>query len=47
MYVLVQELKRLQEENEVQGKEAGVQAVEEVDVEKLTEQYIAQVSYIE
>lgn len=42
-----EELKRLQEENEVQGKEAGVQAVEEVDVEKLTEQYIAQLEELD
>ena len=33
----------MQEENEVQVKE-GAQAAEEIDVDKLTEQYIAQVS---
>ena len=45
MYAHVQELKRLQEDNEGQGNEAGVHVVEEIDTEKLTEQYAAQVSY--
>ncbi|KAG0564333.1 hypothetical protein M758_8G097700 [Ceratodon purpureus] len=41
-----EELRRLQEENEVQVKE-GVQAVEEIDVEKLTEQYAAQLEELD
>jgi len=43
MYDHVQELKRLQEDNETQGKE-GVLVVEEMDTERLTEQYTIQVS---
>lgn len=44
MHVHVQDLRRLHEDHEVQMKEAGVQVVEEIDTENLTEQYAAQVS---
>lgn len=40
----VQELKRLQEDNEVQAKGGGAQVVDEIDTEQLTEQYTIQVS---
>lgn len=42
---LIKESKKSQEDNEVRTKEPGVQAVEEIDTEELTEQYALQVSY--